>query len=158
MLVNDPLYDPRERIDGNLHDSRSLSAERGRSRGEIELVSQFESQSRIYLAASVFDPLRPEARRTAAMAADKPQQWDDKEDEEDARGGGASSGQRLGSRELLFEGRMGRFGEMARATGPDIRQSIPGFEAHGSLFNVSFICAGYLVSQRLRDFQNWIKD
>lgn len=43
------------------------------------------------------------------MAADKgAQQWDDKEDEEGARGGsGVSSGQRLGSRELLFELRKG---------------------------------------------------
>lgn len=42
------------------------------------------------------------------MAADKgAQQWDDKEDEEGARGGsGVSSGQRLGSREL-FELRKG---------------------------------------------------
>lgn len=45
------------------------------------------------------------------MAVDKreggAQQWDDKEDEEGARGGGVSSGQRLGSRELLFEPRKG---------------------------------------------------
>lgn len=42
------------------------------------------------------------------MAADKAaRQWDDKEDEEEARGGGVSSGQRLGSCELLFELRKG---------------------------------------------------